>query len=96
MTGRWAGRPVTKARAHWKARLPLPCYLCGGVVDGSRAWVVEHVIPRHLGGTDNVSNQWVSHRTCSDRSGGQHGARLTNARRETDSTSRIEKEPLRW
>jgi 5-methylcytosine-specific restriction endonuclease McrA len=38
-------------------------------------WVVEHVMPRALGGHPTQrSNQWVSHRTCSDRSGGQAGA----------------------
>lgn len=95
--GKWAGRPVTTARAYWAPRLPLPCYLCGRPVTSTMKWVVEHVIPRALGGhATHRSNQWVSHRACSDRSGGQAGAPRTNAtkptvraRRDTNATRRI-------
>lgn len=80
---KWSGANVTKARAHWKKKLPLRCYLgCGGIVDGREAWVVEHIIPRSQGGdTLGVSNQWVSHRKCSDRQGGQMSAARLNAKR---------------
>lgn len=82
MSARWAGSTVRAARSHWSARLPLPCALCGRPVTRDSAWVVEHVQPRSQGG-DNTSrsNQWVSHRRCSDRSGGQMAARITNVRR---------------
>lgn len=80
---RWAGSRVRSARAHWAARLPLPCALgCGGVVDGRTPWVVEHLVPRSMGGSDHVSNQGVSHRSCSDKQGGQLAARITNAPRQ--------------
>lgn len=82
MSGEWAGRTVATARKHWKPRLPLPCFLCGLPVLPTQAWVVEHIVPRSLGGSlTNVSNQWVSHRKCSDRSGGRMGAAKTNNRK---------------
>jgi hypothetical protein len=68
----WAGRVVTTARARWKPRLPLPCWQCGKPVLPEQRWVVEHTTPRSQGGNVTaVANQWVSHRLCSDRSGGQ-------------------------
>ncbi|WP_157602034.1 HNH endonuclease [Promicromonospora kroppenstedtii] len=70
--GVWSGRVVTSARAHWRTRLPQPCYLCGKPVLPTQRWVVEHMVPRSQGGSLTArSNQWVSHRTCSDSSGGQ-------------------------
>ena len=96
MTG-WNGRTVTTARAAWKARLPLSCYLCGGIVDGTRPWVVEHILERSNGGhVTDPTNQWVSHRTCSDKSGGKLGASRTNARHQPVNTARIEERPLKW
>lgn len=81
---KWSGSNVTKARASWVKRLPLPCYLCSRPVTGLDPWVVEHMVPRSQGGdTLGVSNQWVSHRPCSDRQGGQIGSALTNASRSS-------------
>lgn len=79
---RWAGSTVRSARTHWAARLPLPCALCGRPVTSDQPWVVEHLQPRGQGGhlTDR-GNQWVSHRRCSDKQGGQMGARIVNSRR---------------
>lgn len=91
----WSGHTVSKARAHWKARLPLPCHLCPGTVDGTRPWVVEHIVPRSLGGdTTDPSNQWVSHRTCSDKS----GAKVRTARRRAAQPAprRLEENPAPW
>jgi 5-methylcytosine-specific restriction endonuclease McrA len=68
---RWSGSTVATARKHWALRLPLPCFICGGVVDSSMRWVVEHKVPRKMGGSDHVSNQWVSHRLCSNQQGRQ-------------------------
>lgn len=71
---RWAGHVVTTAREAWERRLPLPCALCPGVVDGTTPWVVEHLVPRSTPGApdmSDVSNQWVSHRPCSDAQGGR-------------------------
>ena len=81
MTKTWSGRKVTSARAYWAKRLPRQCHLCGRIVDGSTPWVVEHITERSRGGsTTSRSNQGVSHRTCSDRSGGRLAAQVTNAR----------------
>ena len=78
----WSGTPVRTARAYWATRLPRPCHLCGRIVDGTTPWVVEHIIERARGGalTDR-NNQAVSHRSCSDRSGGRIRAALTNSRK---------------
>lgn len=67
----WSGNTVRSARAYWEQRLPLPCHLCPHPVVPGQEWVVEHMTPRSRGGdpTDRA-NQWVSHRSCSDRSGG--------------------------
>lgn len=93
MSKAWSGAVVAKARAGWKSRLPLPCWLCKRPVTGLEAWVVEHIVPRSLGGDAlGVSNQWVSHRSCSDKQGGQMGAAKTNARK---SSNRIEDQRLR-
>lgn len=81
---RWSGSNVTKARASWKTRLPLPCFLCKRPVTGAETWVVEHMVPRSQGGDVlGVSNQWVSHRTCSDKQGGQLGIARVNASRQS-------------
>lgn len=77
----WSGRKVTTARAYWRSRLPLPCYLCPGIVHTTDRWVVEHKVPRASGGSDDQSNQWVSHRSCSNRQGARMGAARTNAAR---------------
>ena len=80
MAAKWAGRNVTSARAKWKPRLPLPCFLCGLPVLPEHRWVVEHIVPRSMGGSlTDPSNQWVSHRTCSDKSGGRMAAARQNA-----------------
>ena len=80
----WAGRVVTSARKHWAPRLPLPCWQCGKPVLSTQQWVVEHTHPRSQGGsTTGVHNQWVSHRTCSDASGG----RLAQANKRARTTA---------
>lgn len=88
-TQRWAGNTVRTARNNWRPRLPLPCWLCGTPVLPTHAWVVEHITPRSTGGhTTDPRNQWVSHRTCSDRQGGQLGSAKTNAQRRHDNDTR--------
>jgi 5-methylcytosine-specific restriction endonuclease McrA len=90
----WAGRKVTTARAYWATRLPLPCAICRRPVDGTIPWVVEHLTPRSLGGSEtDRGNQWVSHRTpCSNGQGARMGARVVNTRREV---GRLESERAR-
>lgn len=95
----WSGYTVTQARAHWRARLPLPCYRCGRpVIDGQR-WHVEHIVPREFGGSLGVENQWVSHAGENESAGGKRGAQITNAakvRKNPQATTRIEPRPLQW
>lgn len=85
----WAGRVVTDARARWERKLrgsPLPCWQCNNpVILGQHRWVVEHIRPRSLGGSlTDPSNQWVSHRSCSDSSGGK----LAHAMKHNDRKAR--------
>jgi hypothetical protein len=98
----WGGRKVATSRARWSTRLPLPCWLgCGRVVDGRTPWVVEHDPPRWVqrqAGITRIpasSEVGVSHRSCSDSSGGRTGAARTNATRRTQPR-RLEDRPLRW
>lgn len=93
---RWAGNTVRAARAHWKARLPLPCYRCGKPVLAEHNWHVEHIIDRAQGGDHGVTNQWVSHARCNTSAGGKTGAAITNARREPTVTRRLEDRRLKW
>lgn len=98
-TAKWSGRPVTSARAHWLARLPLPCYRCKRPVLPEQRWHVEHIIDRALGGTHGVENQWVSHARCNTSAGGKRGAAITNAaknRKNPERSTRIEPRPLQW
>lgn len=96
----WSGRKVMKARAFWRPRLPLPCYRCGRPVRPDHRWTVEHIRRRGEGGAEGVENQWVSHASCNfrdgGRAGGARGAAITNARRTTTSTRRLEDRPLAW
>jgi 5-methylcytosine-specific restriction endonuclease McrA len=41
------------------------CHLCG--VGG--ATTVDHIVPAHLGGTDDLSNLAASHGVCNSRKG---------------------------
>lgn len=82
---------MTAARAHWRARLPLPCFRCGQAVLPEHAWHVEHVLDRHLGGSLGVENQWVSHAQCNMSAGGRIGAALTNSKRPS-AVARAESE----
>lgn len=84
---RWGGNQSTKARAHWAARLPLPCWRCGRPVTPDQDWHVEHMTDRADGGANGIENQWVSHATCNTSAGGRRGAQITNARRPTTTTT---------
>ena len=80
---RWAGRPVTQARASWLRRLPVQCCRCGKPVvhdPGKKqgGWQVDHwPVPRELGGTAT----WPAHTFCNLSAGGKRGAAITNSRR---------------
>lgn len=101
-TDDWTGRKVATSRTRWRSRLPLPCYLgCGQVVDGATAWVVEHDPPRRWFRARGIrripasAEVGVSHRACSDASGGRAAPR-TNVRRTTANTRKLEERPLAW
>lgn len=79
-TTTWSGAKVRRARAYWRARLPLPCCRCGKPVlpTPETGWHVDHYpIPRELGGT----RTWPAHSGCNTSDGGKRGAAITNARR---------------
>ena len=79
----WGGREVTKARAHWASRLPVPCCRCHRPVLSTDSWQVDHwPIPREFGGTET----WPAHSLCNLSSGGKRGAEITNARRAVVAT----------
>ena len=78
----WSGRKVTRARAYWSSRLPLPCRRCGRVVLRSHRWHVGHIIDLALGGSEtDPANQWPEHGACNEQAGGRLGAARRNARR---------------
>ncbi|MCL1871836.1 MAG: hypothetical protein FWF90_15680 [Promicromonosporaceae bacterium] len=85
----WSGSKVAGARERWASRLPLVCYLCGRPVLPGTAWVVEHDPPRAWFRRQGMrvipasSEVGVSHRTCSDSSGG----RMVAAARASSSTT---------
>lgn len=96
----WNGRKVASSRDRWRSQLPRPCYLCGRPVTGG-AWVVEHDPPRRWFRAQGVrvipawAEVGVSHRGCSDASGGRAAPR-TNVRRATTRTRKLEDRPLAW
>ena len=84
----WGGRKVTRARALWAARLPLPCRRCRRPVYANQRWHVGHVVDLARGGAeDDVANQWPEHARCNESAGGTLGAQRSNARK-TDLTAR--------
>lgn len=52
------------------ARLGAGCHICGLPIDyqlphlDRKAFVADHVIPLHKGGTDALSNMRAAHRDC--------------------------------
>ena len=78
----WSGRTVTKARAYWAGRLPLPCWRCGRTLTRYSKWTVGHLRDRSAGGSvKDPSNQWPECAKCNFSAGGKLGAAKTNAKR---------------
>lgn len=87
MSERWSGDRVRAARARIEARgWPQPCCRCGKPVMPHDRWQADHYpisraqaifmgIP-----LDNLPVA-AAHGSCNERAGGQHGARITNARK---------------
>lgn len=80
---RWGGAASRAARAVCKPLVAggARCYRCRKPIRPGQRWHADHIVPRHLGGTDDPSNVWPSHEWCNESDGGQAGARITNARR---------------
>jgi 5-methylcytosine-specific restriction endonuclease McrA len=60
---------VTRLRVEVLAVLGSVCWLCGG--EGADS--LDHVIPRSLGGTDELGNLRPAHRACNARRGNRRG-----------------------
>jgi 5-methylcytosine-specific restriction endonuclease McrA len=63
----------TTVRDHHRrtiARNKPPCGICGGEIDYTlrypdpMSYVVDHVLPVHHGGTDELANKQAAHNTC--------------------------------
>lgn len=85
MSGRHKVYNSRDARKYWRGRLPLPCSRCGGVVDGTGPWDVDHLLRLVEGGPANDrQTQWVAHRRCNQADGGRTAQRRTRARKNAD------------
>lgn len=45
------------------------CYICGQGQDAHDPWEIEHVKPKALGGTDDLGNLALAHRSCNRAKG---------------------------
>lgn len=72
---RWGGRKVARIKWQVAAVHGTACYVCGGPIDMGRAYPdplspsVEHVIPRSLGGGDDLAGLRLSHLHCNTSRG---------------------------
>lgn len=46
----------------------VPCFVCGLHVGAEQA-SLEHILPKSLGGTDEMDNLWISHAICNQKRG---------------------------
>ncbi|MFC4124925.1 HNH endonuclease [Nocardia rhizosphaerae] len=59
-------------------RLRPPCALCDADIDYNlrsphpMSFVVDHIIPLALGGTDELDNKQPAHRVCNERKAAKH------------------------
>ena len=55
------------------ARTRAACHICGQPIDYTlphldpRAFVIDHVVPLHKGGTDTLDNVKAAHRECNSK-----------------------------
>ncbi|MGP5928896.1 HNH endonuclease [Corynebacterium glyciniphilum] len=63
--GRWNGRKATQLTALVLAIKGTICHLCG--MPG--ADTADHIIPRSLGGTDDLDNLMPAHKRCNSSRG---------------------------
>jgi len=65
-------RSVTRAKRFRAivARTKAACWICGTAIDyelthtDPMSFVIDHVVPLHRGGLDDMSNIKAAHRTC--------------------------------
>jgi 5-methylcytosine-specific restriction endonuclease McrA len=65
MSRGWSGRRVTDLRAAVLAARGTVCHLCG--MPG--ADTIDHIVPRALGGTDDIDNLVPAHKRCNSSRG---------------------------
>lgn len=61
----WGGRKVAELTAAVFAERGRVCHLCG--LPGADS--IDHLIPRHRGGTDTLDNLAPAHRSCNSARG---------------------------
>ncbi|MFW9180579.1 HNH endonuclease [Corynebacterium striatum] len=80
---RWGGRRATALVQATLATYGTRCHLCGR--DGADS--ADHVVPRSLGGPDELANLRPAHRSCNFRRG---NLPLAEWRRRFPIASRVE------
>lgn len=61
------------------------CGLCGGQIKAGDRWIVEHMRPLALGGTNDIDNLFPVHAACADtKTHGSNGdtSRIAKAKRQ--------------
>lgn len=86
--GRWNGRRVTELRAAVLSSHGTVCHLCG--MPG--ADTADHILPRALGGTDDLDNLRPAHKSCNS----SRGAMLIAEWRARHPLPRRAKASRRW
>ena len=67
---KWGGRRVAQIKWQVAATHGTTCYVCRGPIDMTRTYPdplsasVEHVVPRSLGGGDDIDGLRLSHLHC--------------------------------
>lgn len=65
MSQKWGGRPATQLTALTLATFGTTCHLCGR----PGATTADHLIPRSLGGLDELDNLRPAHQSCNSARG---------------------------
>lgn len=62
-------RDYRSTLAYLVSRDGARCYLCGQGQDADDPFEIEHVIPRAAGGSDDIENLKLAHRSCNRAKG---------------------------
>lgn len=77
------------------ARAKPPCGICQGEIDYTlpyldpMSFVVDHVVPVHHGGVDDLTNKQAAHRSCNRTKSNKLADELVAAGPRTFVTSRV-------